>query len=161
MSAAARPVAVLDCMIYLQATARDSGPAAELLRLWESGAYDILMSSEALLEIEDVLTRPKIRQANPRLTRARVHGLLQRLRQSALIPLDILPLSVLPRDPKDEKYLNLAVAGRADYLVSWDKHLLALRSDDTPEGLAFRSAAPTTRVVTPVEFLQAISAPVR
>jgi putative PIN family toxin of toxin-antitoxin system len=148
-------------MVFLQGTARDSGPAAALLRLWEDNAFTLLASGEVLLEIEDVLSRPKIRRVNPRLTERRVRDLMARLRHQALWP-EVRSVHVhLSRDPKDEKYLNLAVAGRADYLVSWDKHLMGLRSDDTPEALHFREAYPDIRIVTPVEFLQAISASVR
>jgi putative PIN family toxin of toxin-antitoxin system len=148
-------------MVFLQGTARDSGPAAALLRLWEDNAFTLLASGEVLLEIEDVLSRPKIRRVNPRLAERRVRDLMARLRHQTLWP-EVRSVHVhLPRDPKDEKYLNLAVAGRADYPVSWDQHLMGLRSDDTPEAVHFREVYPAIRIVTPVEFLQAISASVR
>lgn len=35
---------------------------------------------------------------------------------------------MIPADPEDEKYLECAVAAGADYLVSSDRHLLALGS---------------------------------
>jgi predicted nucleic acid-binding protein len=114
-----------------------------------------------LLEIEDVLSRPKLRRVNPRLTDRRVQDLLARLNDRAIRPVNIPAMLHLPRDPKDEKYLNLAIAGGAGYLVSWDKHLLELRTEDSPEARDFRASYPSLRIVTPVEFLEAISMPVR
>jgi predicted nucleic acid-binding protein len=62
----------------------------------------------------------------------------------------------LPRDPKDESYLNLAVAVGARYLVTWDNDLLDLRKD-TAEGEDFRTRFPTLTVLTPVELLRELS----
>jgi predicted nucleic acid-binding protein len=45
-----RPRVVFDCMIYLQATINDSGPAAALLRLVDSGAISLFVSEEILEE---------------------------------------------------------------------------------------------------------------
>ena len=43
-----------------------------------------------------------------------------------------------PRDPKDEPYVNLAVAAAADYVVTRDKDLLDLMTGHTDEAKAFR-----------------------
>ena len=58
-----------------------------------------------------------------------------------------------PRDPKDELYLNLAIAAGARYLVSWDNDLLDLMADN-PDGTAFRGRFPGLMVLTPVAFLR-------
>lgn len=46
------------------------------------------------------------------------------------------------RDPKDDKFLELAVTGRADVIITGDRDLLALNP--------FRSIA----IITPAEFVQ-------
>ena len=50
------------------------------------------------------------------------------------------------RDPKDDKFLELAVSGRADYLVTGDLDLLVLDP--------FRGV----RILTPADFLAAVGA---
>jgi predicted nucleic acid-binding protein len=49
---------VFDCMIFLQAATRFTGPASALLELAEIGELELLVSDACLEEIRDVLTRP-------------------------------------------------------------------------------------------------------
>ena len=61
------------------------------------------------------------------------------------------------RDAKDTPYLNLAVAGEADYLVTRDKDLLSLNADHSAEGKRFRQLSRNrVRILPPTEFLQEI-----
>jgi len=55
----------------------------------------------------------------------------------------------LPRDPKDEPYINLAIAARARYLVTRDKNLLDLKDDE-----ALRRLARALTILDPAAFLQ-------
>ena len=49
-----RPRVVFDCMVYLQATVSESGPAAALLRLVDSDAFSLFVSEEILEEVRQV-----------------------------------------------------------------------------------------------------------
>ncbi len=51
------PKVVFDCMVYLQAAAREESPAAACLRLAENHLVQLFVSSDNLDEIEDVLSR--------------------------------------------------------------------------------------------------------
>ena len=62
------PRVVFDCMVYLQATVNESGPAAVLLRLVDNDEIALFVSREVLEEVREVLSRPKIRQRNPAIT---------------------------------------------------------------------------------------------
>lgn len=68
MSVLTPPIAVFDCMLYLQSTISPSGPAAACLRRVEEGHVRLVVSFDILKEIRDVLSRPKIRQRNTELT---------------------------------------------------------------------------------------------
>ena len=59
----------------------------------------------------------------------------------------------LPRDPKDEPYLNLAIVAVANYLVSRDKDLLDLMQDQS-----FREHYSDLIILDPVAFLKVIAA---
>ena len=66
----------------------------------------------------------------------------------------------LPRDPKDEIYTDLAIEGRARYLVSWnERHLNYLMRQDTTEGKDFCARYPSLGIVTPAEFLALLRTP--
>ena len=55
----------------------------------------------------------------------------------------------LERDPKDEPYINLALASQASYLVTWDRDLLELMNDE-----AFRQRFPQLTILEPPALLQ-------
>ena len=65
---AERPRVVFDCVILLQAAARQKGAAANCLNLAESGVLQLFVSRETLVEIEDVLSRPEVRVHFPDLS---------------------------------------------------------------------------------------------
>ena len=146
------PTVVFDCMILLQATANPMGEAGRCYREVESGSVQLTMSQATRYEAHDVLTREAIRLQLPRLTDGRVEEFLGSLdyysRQQHPVP----QVAQLPRDPKDEKYLNLAIAANAQYLVTRDNDLLDLMKSDE-----FRSNYPNLEILGPAEFLQRLT----
>ncbi len=151
-----RPRVVFDCMIYLQATVSESGPAATLLRLVDSNALFLFVSNDILEEVRDVLSRPKIHKHNPNLTDARVDALINRLLEKATVISELQQHFIFRRDPKDEKYINLAIEAEADYLVSRDKDLLDLMTGHTDECKDFRRRFRQLKIIEPTEFLKMI-----
>jgi putative PIN family toxin of toxin-antitoxin system len=158
MSDPTRPAVVFDCMTYLQATASPTGPAAGRFRLVEAGQLRLLTSQKILDEVRDVLARPRIRKKNPRLTDGLVEAFLAHV-MSLASPASAIPTAfAYPRDPKDEPYLNLAIAEGAEVLVSWDKDLLDLMNPANPDGQRLRAQAPSLKILTPPDFLARIRA---
>lgn len=151
------PRVVFDCMIYLQATVSESGPAAALLRLVDNDEIVLFVSHDILEEVREVLSRPKIRQRNPAITDERVDALLSRLAEKATLVSDVRQHFTYVRDPKDEKYVNLALEVAAAYLVSRDKDLLDLMTSDAEECQDFRRRFRSLQVIEPVEFLKTVS----
>jgi hypothetical protein len=66
---------------------------------------------------------------------------------------DVPAAMQLPRDPKDEPYLNLAIATKASFIVTRDNDMLSLMKDDE-----FRKAYPTLAIVDPDAFLSQVRA---
>jgi len=94
--------AVFDCMVYLQAADNRNGAAGACLGLVEDGHVRLLASSTILEEVEDVLKRPKIHAAFPKLTDDHVAGFSEQVRELAQIDDNVPPIHSLPRDPADE-----------------------------------------------------------
>lgn len=151
-----RPRVVFDCMIYLQATINESGPAAALLRLVDNDEVALFVSREVLEEVRNVLSRPQIRQRNPAITDQRVAALLSRLTEKATLLDDVRPHFAYARDPKDEKYINLAIEVAATYLVSRDNDLLDLMTGITKECRDFQRRFSSLTVIEPVAFLRTV-----
>jgi len=138
-------------MIYLQAAARPNGPAAACLRLALLRQIELCVSAAILEEVKDVLSRDQLRRKFPALTDDAVDALIRDV-QSVAFFVDVVPhVFDLPRDPKDEKYLDAAIACDAVYLVSRDNDILDLSKDE-----AFRQKYPHLTILDPVEFLKMI-----
>ena len=156
MNRSDRQVVVFDCMIYLQGLIKETGPAVECLELLERRVFELVVSREILDEIIDVLSRPKLRAKYSRLTKERADGLINILKDRAVLLGNVTSHFKYSRDPKDEKYLNAAVESDAEYLVSRDRDLLHLMTDHTDEAKEFRQRFRHLKVVSPTEFLQII-----
>lgn len=148
---------VFDCMIYLQATANENGPAASALRLVEQGQISLFISREILNEIKDVLSREKIRKLNPRINDVSLTALLKMLEKRATLLKKIPAKFSYPRDPKDEPYINLAIAAEASFLVSRDNDLLDLMDWNNEEGRNFMKRFRFLKIVDPIAFLQEVA----
>lgn len=147
------PRVVFDCMVYLQAATNATGASGECIRRAVLCDIEPCMSLGTIAEIRDVLTRPKIRKKFPALTPEVVNAFLKDVARFAVVLAETPTAFSLPRDPKDEKYINLAVAADARVIVSRDNDLLALMHPDDPAGIAFRAAHPTISILEPVAFL--------
>ena len=123
MSEKPRPIVVIDTQLILRATLNaKSLPARMLFQL--RNAYLLAVSPEVRAEVQDVLTRPKIRKKFPQITDNDVSRTMAVLDGGLQVQPDSVP--VASRDPKDDKFLALAVTAKATYLVSEDNDLLVL-----------------------------------
>ena len=116
-----------------------STPGQALRRALARGR--ILLSSPTLAELAEVLQREKFERY---VTAAEREAFLAALVERAFFvaPADEVRAC---RDPKDDKFLDLAVTGRAAYIISGDRDLLMLDP--------FRDI----RILTAAEYLQVTS----
>ena len=143
-------------MVFLQGLISESGVAVDCFELFENGLVELFVSEEVLTEIQDVITRPKLQAKYSRLTDERAEKLLEILRTKATIIKDVPPVFSYTRDPKDEKYINLAVAASADYIVSRDTDLLDLMTGFDNDSKKFRQNFKPLKVIQPLEFLNIV-----
>lgn len=144
-----RPRVVFDCNLLLQAAINSLGPAAACMDLVDEGLITLVICPAALAEARDVLTRPTLVRKFASLSPENVERFLAGVEARAELAADAPRVVELPRDPKDEPYINLAIASRARYLVTRDKDLLDLMDDE-----ALRRRAPTLTILDPVAFLR-------
>ena len=113
----------------------DSVPERTLLRAEEADVFALSAAVDA--EISGVLNRPKFARAISRRRRDRVLRILR----GAAIWFDPVVRVTDCRDPKDDKYLELALAAGAEIIVSSDDDLLMLHP--------WRG----TRILNPADYL--------
>ena len=131
--------AVLDTNVLVSAVISERGAPWRMLRAWRDGAFVLVTSPALLNELQRVLVRPHIARAHKRSAQETI-ALTETLRQRATVVTPRSRVDVIRDDPDDNRVLEAALAGGADYIVSGDRHLLALGEY---EGI---------RVVTPAAF---------
>lgn len=82
----------------------------------------ILVSYDTMLELNEVLTRKKFERYFSQ--EQRLSFIAKFFEKAEMV--EILELVEICRDPKDDKFLELAVNGRANYLITGDQDLLVL-----------------------------------
>ena len=116
---------VLDANVYVSALLTQRGNAARILELFREETFDLLVSEPILAEIGRVLAYPHIAKIHGKSS-AEIDRFVEQLRSTAEVVAPTRTLTVSP-DETDNRYLECAVAGRADFLVTGDKrHLLPL-----------------------------------
>jgi len=117
--------AVVDTNVFVARLLSPTGAPARVFDLWEAEAFELLVSEQILAEYARVLAYPHL-AARLRSGATAITEVLRGLRQFALFVEPEESLAVIEADPADDKFLECAVAGGAEYLVSGDRHLLQL-----------------------------------
>lgn len=118
--------AVLDTNVLVSALIRVRGKPS-LIIPQATIRFDWLTSEFILSEVADVLTRKHIQtKYRSQVTERKRAGYLARIRASAEMVEVETQVSAVPNDPKDNFILACAKDGRANFVVSGDRHLLSL-----------------------------------
>ncbi len=136
------PKAVLDTNVWVSALLWGGKPA-EVIKAAEEGKIDIFASEETVGEINQVLAYPKIAkilQADGLLHEELIEAVLKVVKFVEVTK----KVKVVLEHSADDKFIDCALAAKADYLVSGDRHLLKIGSYKK------------TRIVTVAEFLKVL-----
>ncbi|CAA9424294.1 hypothetical protein AVDCRST_MAG82-1661 [uncultured Rubrobacteraceae bacterium] len=115
------PRCVFDTNVLVSALLFDeSTPAQAFFAALRTGK--VLVSADVILELNDVLGREKFRRYVSEVEQERF--LRSLLREARLV--EVRQTIQACRNPKDDKFLELAVNGDADCIVSGDDDLLTL-----------------------------------
>lgn len=116
--------AVVDTNILVRAVIKPQGSVGPVLQRLRRREYTLLLSRATLDELVDVLHRPRLRLKYG-LSESALRAVIRLLvLRSELVQADV-QIAVC-RDPKDDKFLEVAVSGQADVIVSGDEDLLTL-----------------------------------
>jgi len=134
---------VFDTVVVVRALINPAGRWGRLI--FERGdSYITIVSPEILREMLDVINRPKLLKRFAVTKDAPQMQILLSKLAGAVVVEPSQRINIC-RDPKDDKFLECAVEGRANYIVSEDKDLL-----DVEEHAG-------VRIVSAMEFLELIS----
>ena len=137
--------AVLDTNVIVSAVLSPGSPPDSILGASRRGAVDLVTSAPLLRELEDVLGRPQIAERLGWAPEERA-SFIAALADFAVIVAPKEKLEAIKADPADNRVLEAAVAGTADYIVSGDRDLLELGSYQD------------IRILTPARFAAVLAA---
>jgi len=110
---------VLDTNVLVSALIDAGKPRKLVLLLLDK--HTVILSRQILAELADVVSRDKFS-----VTSSQVDRFVSNLVRLSKIVSDNTRFKVLLDDPDDDIVINAAHTGRADFIVTGDRHLLAL-----------------------------------
>ena len=117
---------VLDTNVVLSALVFGGGAAGQVRRAWQQGVLQPLASTATVQELVRVLAYPKFRLS----AQEQEELLADYLPYAETVRIPLPPPQVPEcRDPLDAPFMHLAVAGKAQVLVSGDRDLLAIATE--------------------------------
>ena len=148
---------VVDTNVILRGLVNSRSASGRVLELIDRHAAILLLSKPVLAEYRAVLSDPHVVERYPELTAENVQVSLRRLRYLGEVEHLVREHFEFPRDPRDSKLIELALAGKATHLVSADNDLLSLPTSHSEAAKRLRQRLPRLRIVRPAEFLEARS----
>jgi len=132
--------AVIDPGVLIAGLIAPSGVTAGIIRAWQQGVFELVVSPHLLDELTETLLRPKFRRW---IAENDAVAFVEVLRLAAIVADDPITPERVSRDPSDDYLVALARAVEANVLVSGDEDLTSMATTDPP-------------IVTPRRFLTTI-----
>ena len=131
---------VIDANIFVSALLIPGSKPAQVLNLVRARKVELLISKNILSEIERVLRYPKIVNRHQRSSEE-LKAFIRDTTQFATLTPGRRVIKAVTVDPDDDHCLECALEGKADYIVTGDRHLKEMK--------AFRGVT----IVDPATFL--------
>lgn len=112
---------VFDTNVYIAAVLR-GGFAEDIIALADKKAVTVLTSKEILNELENKLL------VKFEFTQEQVNVIIKRINKLSTNIEITVKITLINRDPDDNKILECAISGEADLIVSADQDLIQLKS---------------------------------
>ncbi len=112
---------VADTNVLISAVIAE-GNEYQLLKLAKAGKIRIITSPQIIKELRGVISRQKFR-----FSEEQINAIVKQIISISEIVVTKTSVSVIKEDPADDRILEAALDGKADYIASGDKDLLSLK----------------------------------
>lgn len=130
---------VLDTNIFISGIFWYGNYCSQIIDLWRNGKLILVSSLETVQELVGTLRDFRIKMPEEIIEEWRTMVI-----ENSVFVWPTEKFRIVKEDPDDDKFIEAALAGKAQYLISQDKSLLKLKE--------FREI----KIVTPEEFLKII-----
>jgi len=139
----AKPLVVLDSNVIISSLLNSHSAPSQIIDLWRDYRFDLLLSSYILTEVKHTMTDKQLIHKYHISPIKQSRLLSQLVHSGKMIEFDHAPDTIV-RDPKDTFIIQLALSGKANYLVTGDQDLLILAKQTKIQPL---------QILTPHDFL--------
>ncbi|MCK4400902.1 putative toxin-antitoxin system toxin component, PIN family [bacterium] len=112
---------VIDTNVFVSAAVLKKASSV-IMEMWKNDKFILLFSPDIFDEYFEVIARPKFKQEE-----RDIRELAKLLTERAVVVEPQIQLDVVKDDPDDNKFLECAMAGKADFIISGDHHLLSIK----------------------------------
>src|SRR3989344_5896274 len=130
---------VLDTNVFISGIFWEGNFCAKIIDLWREEKVTLVSSIELIEELVKTLKSFKIQ-----MDESIIKSWRESIIKNSIMIEPTEKISVIKEDSGDNKFLETAVAGKVEYIISQDKHLLNLKE--------FREI----KIVKPEEFLRVL-----
>lgn len=117
---------VVDTNQFISSLIGRQGCSARLIEAWRGHKFVLIINRDIFEEIKRVFYYPRIMKAR-HLDEGEVKTFIHFIEERAVILSNTPRVDVIKEDPDDNSVLACALKVKADYIVSGDWHLLALK----------------------------------
>jgi len=116
---------VIDTNVFVSAFLSKKGTEARILQLFEQEVFEWVVSQEILAEYEKALTYTRVREIH-KLTDQQITQTIEDVRTFATL-VEVTVSFAIVSDPDDNKFFECAFEGGAEFVISGDAKVLAVK----------------------------------
>jgi putative PIN family toxin of toxin-antitoxin system len=131
---------VLDTNVFVSGIFWTDNAPAKIIDLWMEKKFSLVSSLDMVKELVETLQEFKIK-----LDDQLIQSWATTVIENAVMVQPTIKIDLVKEDLDDNKFFEAAVAGGAEFIVSYDRHLLSIGKYQN------------TRVILPSEFLKFIN----
>ena len=129
---------VLDTNVFISGIFWEGNYCSKIIDAWRNGRFTLVSSMDIIQELLETLNDFKIKMPEKMIEKWQ-----NIIIENSVIVFPEEKLDIVKNDPKDNKFFEAAVAGKAEYIVSQDKkHILSIKEFNG------------VKTISPEEFLE-------
>ncbi len=113
---------VLDTNVFISGIFWEGNFCSQIIDKWRKGIFQLVSSSKLVEELAETLRSFKISMPEEMIQEWK-----NLIIETSILVDPTVAVKAVKDDPEDDKFIEAAVYGEADFIVSQDKHLLKLK----------------------------------
>lgn len=114
--------AVIDTNVFISGIFWEGNFCSQIIDKWKNKRFELITSIEILEELVSTLKDFKIQ-----MPKEMIEEWQKTILQNSIIVEPTEKIDVIKEDQEDNKFIEAALTGKADLIISQDKHLLKLK----------------------------------